>query len=97
MTRSRFTRFGQGFGLAACSALTAFVPSIALACPMCFNGDNTNAFVYGSLFLMLVPTITLGSLGYWAYRRIKAQDEPPHEAAVPHVAVPSLRVLPRQE
>jgi hypothetical protein len=81
----------------AFAAFTALVPSIALACPMCFNGDNTNAFVYGSLFLMVVPTVTLGSLGYWAFRRIRAQEDPPREAAVPHVAAPVLRVLPRQE
>jgi hypothetical protein len=43
---------------------------------MCFNGNdqNADAFVYGSLFLMFVPTAALGSLGYWAYRRIAAAD-----------------------
>jgi hypothetical protein len=49
---------------------------------MCFNGNsqNSDAFVYGSLFLMLMPTLALGGLGYWAYRRIKAAEsaaEPP--------------------
>jgi hypothetical protein len=43
---------------------------------MCFDGGNTNsdAFVWGSLLLMFVPTVALGTLGYLAYKRIKAVD-----------------------
>ena len=56
------------FGLAA-----AVLPRVAHACPMCFNGadSNSQAFVYGSLFLMVVPVTAIGSLVYWAYRRIR--------------------------
>jgi hypothetical protein len=52
-------------------------PALVHACPMCFAGgeQNADAFVYGSLFLMIVPTVTLGGLGYWAYRRLKAIDD----------------------
>jgi hypothetical protein len=62
---------------AAITALFASIPAVVHACPMCFAGakENTDAFIYGSLFLMIVPTATLGSLGYWAYRRIKAIDD----------------------
>jgi hypothetical protein len=43
---------------------------------MCFAGgaENKDAFLYGSIFLMAVPVMSLGGLGYWAYRRIKAID-----------------------
>jgi len=61
-------------------AMTAFVllgaPLVAHACPMCFStGENDGAFIYGSIFLMVVPVLSLGGLGYWAYRRLKAIDE----------------------
>lgn len=53
--------------------------SVARACPMCFNGNGNNqsAFLYGSLFLMIVPVTAIGSLLYWAYRRSKALEGPP--------------------
>jgi len=54
--------------------MVSALPGVAHACPMCFNGDNSNAFVVGSLFLMVVPTTALGGLGYWAYRRIRAHE-----------------------
>lgn len=59
------------------SALASLLPGVAHACPMCFNGtgQNQQAFVYGSLLLMFVPTTALGSLAYWAFRRVKAQEE----------------------
>jgi hypothetical protein len=46
---------------------------------MCFNGNNSNqsAFLYGSLFLMIVPVTAIGSLLYWAWRRSKALEAPP--------------------
>lgn len=51
----------------------------ALACPMCFTGNNSNqdAFLWGSLFLMIVPITAIGGLLYWAYRRIKASETEP--------------------
>lgn len=54
----------------------ASTPAIAHACPMCFAGGDQNqaAFLYGSIFLMVVPVMTLGGLGFWAYRRIKTID-----------------------
>jgi hypothetical protein len=75
------------------SALSAFVvlvlaPSAAFACPMCFTGNNSNqsAFLYGSLFLMAVPVIAIGSLVYWAYRRIRAAELA--QQVVPPAATP---------
>ena len=64
-------------GIASITAALATLPSIVHACPMCFAGGNENqdAFLYGSLFLMIVPSATLGGLGYWVYRRLKAIDE----------------------
>jgi membrane protease YdiL (CAAX protease family) len=68
---------------AALAALAAFgfslVANVAWACPMCFNGNNNNqaAFLYGSLFLMIVPVTAIGSLLYWAWKRSKALETPP--------------------
>jgi phosphate/sulfate permease len=60
----------------AMAALLVNAPALAHACPMCFStGENDGAFLYGSLFLMAVPVLSLGGLGYWAYRRLKAIDE----------------------
>ena len=75
-------------------------PLSAWACPMCIGGDNQNqsAFLYGSLFLMFVPVVAIGSLSYWAYRRLRAQEEadrPPPKT--PHVAgTPALRLVDRR-
>jgi membrane protease YdiL (CAAX protease family) len=79
--------FERGFSLlAAAFAAWPALSSVAFACPMCFNGNNTNqsAFLYGSLFLMIVPVTAIGSLLYWAYRRSKALETqaPPAPPAV---------------
>jgi len=56
--------------------LLLIAPQVAHACPMCFStGENDGAFLYGSIFLMVVPVMSLGGLGYWAYRRLKAIDD----------------------
>lgn len=58
------------------AVLVVSAPLVAHACPMCFStGENDGAFIYGSIFLMVVPVLTLGGLGYWAYRRLKAIDD----------------------
>jgi hypothetical protein len=59
--------------------------TVARACPMCFNGNGNNqsAFLYGSLFLMIVPVTAIGSLLYWAYRRSKALEAPPVAPSAP--------------
>jgi len=60
-------------------AVGSLLSGVARACPMCFNGNNSNqsAFLYGSLFLMIVPVTAIGSLLYWAWRRSKALETPP--------------------
>jgi membrane protease YdiL (CAAX protease family) len=73
------------------SALVWGLPRLAHACPMCFDGNNSNqdAFLWGSLFLMFVPTIAIGSLLWWAYRRARALEEAPpapRPAAAAHTA-----------
>jgi uncharacterized membrane protein YebE (DUF533 family) len=65
--------------------VTSWLPAVVHACPMCFNGkdSNSDAFLYGSLLLMFVPVTALGGLAYWAYKRIHTQapegpaDSPP--------------------
>jgi hypothetical protein len=63
--------------LSAVFLFVASAPAIAHACPMCFAGgeQNQEAFLFGSIFLMVVPVLSLGGLGFWAYRRIKAIDD----------------------
>ena len=72
-------------------AFVLLLPQVVHACPMCFTGGNSNskAFVWGSLFLMFVPTAALGTLGYLAYRRIKAIDAA-YEPQPPEPAGPSV-------
>jgi hypothetical protein len=85
--------------LAAVGFMASLLPLVAHACPMCFSGNNQNqqAFLYGSLLLMFVPVTALGSLAYWAYRRVRAQDatrdEPP-AAELPSAQASVLRVVP---
>lgn len=59
-------------------AFAVSVPTAAYACPMCFTGGNSNsdAFLWGSLLLMLAPVGAIGGLLYWAYRRARANDAP---------------------
>jgi hypothetical protein len=89
---------------ASCAAAACWlVPGLALACPMCFGGNNMNqdAFLYGSLFLMVVPVAAIGSLLYWAYRRSRALEQPPRPPASgltadgQGAAAPGLRVVRR--
>jgi hypothetical protein len=86
--------------------LVLFAPALVHACPMCFNGNNQNqsAFLYGSLMLMFVPTITIGSLLYWAWCRARANaaESPPapppaSEALLPPTTAeaPALRAVGR--
>jgi len=90
-----------GAGLAA-MALAWLWPASAFACPMCFGGNNQNqeAFLYGSLFLMIVPVVSIGSLLYWAYRRTKALEDgasAPGRPSTPHAAAGlPLRVVGRR-
>jgi hypothetical protein len=86
-------------GLSAVVAFTMW-PVLAYACPMCFDGGNSNqsAFLYGSLFLMIVPVTVIGGLMYWAYRRIRAAEarerpQPPSDAA--NEGRPPLRLIRR--
>lgn len=60
----------------AALAIWPFLSGIAHACPMCFNGNQNNqtAFLYGSLFLMIMPVSAIGSLVYWAWKRYKALE-----------------------
>jgi hypothetical protein len=79
-------------------ALAWLVPLSAHACPSCFTGNNSNsqAFVWGSLLLMTVPVLSIGSLLYWFYRRERAFEERTCRPAskAPHVsATNKLRVV----
>ena len=82
--------------LAISGALLLALPEIAHACPMCFNGNDQNgtAFLWGSLFLMIVPVVAIGSLLYWAYRRTRALEAPPRPPApAPDGSRPALHVV----
>jgi hypothetical protein len=103
MSRTFATQAHWAISGAGVAMLAWLLPGIAHACPMCFGGNNQNqdAFLYGSLFLMIVPVVSIGSLLYWAYRRTRALEEkekgPPPPAKAPHVStgIP-LRVVGRR-
>jgi hypothetical protein len=69
--------------VAISGALLLLLPGVVHACPMCFNGNDQNgtAFLWGSVFLMIVPVTAIGSLLYWAYRRTRALEAPPRPPA----------------
>jgi hypothetical protein len=71
-------RASSGFVGSAAAAMAgwASLPGLARACPMCFAGgeQNQDAFLYGSIFLMVVPVTAIGGLVFWAYKRIKASE-----------------------
>ncbi len=67
-------------------ALVAVMVTVAAACPTCKDGLDQNdpqhqavaaGFYYSILFMLSMPYVILGSLGYLAYlsiRRAKAQQ-----------------------
>jgi hypothetical protein len=79
VTHHRVSRLGAALSVVLVLVTWPLLTSVARACPMCFSGNGTNqsAFLYGSLFLMIVPVTAIGSLLYWAYRRSKALESPP--------------------
>jgi hypothetical protein len=83
--------------VASAVALLFALPGVVHACPMCFNGNNQNqsAYLWGSLFMMFVPTTFIGTLLYWAYRRTRALEEPPAPPApvAPDAPRPALHVI----
>jgi hypothetical protein len=71
-------------------ALVAVLAAVASACPTCKEGVDANdpnrqslaaGFYYSILFMMSMPYILLGTLGFVAYNTIK-------RAKVQHEAVP---------
>ena len=78
-------------------AIGLLLAGVAHACPMCFNGNNSNqsAFLYGSLFLMIVPVTAIGSLLYWAYRRSKSLEVRPPGPPAAESEPPALRLVRR--
>jgi hypothetical protein len=82
--------------VALSGVLCVALPAVVHACPMCFNGNNQNqsAYLWGSLFMMFVPTAVIGSLLYWAYRRTRALEQPPvPPAPAPDAARSALHVV----
>ena len=74
----------------AALALVAVLAAVASACPTCKEGLDQNdpqhqsiaaGFYYSILFMMSMPYILLGTLGFVAYNTIK-------RAKVQHEAVP---------
>jgi hypothetical protein len=82
-------------------ALVAVMVTVAAACPTCKDGLDQNdpqhqavaaGFYYSILFMLSMPYVILGSLGYLAYvsiRRAKAQQAP---EALPRTALPGTAV-----
>jgi hypothetical protein len=62
------------------AAVAAFVlasPSAALACAVCFGGqdsDWTGGFLLGTTLMLLLPPLIIGGAGFAIYRAIKKQE-----------------------
>ena len=59
------------FGLLA-GALVAVLPAAVEACPRCFEGTPyRTGLIWAALFLLPVPFLVVGILGYWLTRAPK--------------------------
>ena len=49
----------------------SLIPGIAKACSVCFSGrgESLEAFYLTTIFLTLLPLVTLGSIGFWFFRQ----------------------------
>ena len=49
----------------------SYIPGIAKACAVCFSGrgESLEAFYLTTIFLTLLPLVTLGSIGFWLFRQ----------------------------
>ncbi len=64
---------------AALVAVVMSLPSVVYACPVCFsaqNEDNRVAFIVSTMFLTLLPLGMLTAGLWWAWRKLRQQDEP---------------------
>lgn len=57
----------------AAAALFCAWPTVALACPVCFDPreENRLAFLLTTVFLTLLPLALMGGTVYWLWRRYK--------------------------
>jgi len=65
--------------LRALPLLIASLPSVALACPVCFSANEQNrlAFLGTTVFMTVLPLTMIGGVVYWL--REKYRDEAPGE------------------
>ena len=56
-------------------------PVAALACPVCFNAreESRHAFLWTAIAMTLLPLSLIGGLGYWLWRRVRADAAPAAE------------------
>ena len=49
----------------------SLIPGIAKACSVCFSGreESLEAFYLTTIFLTLLPLVTLGSIGFWLFKQ----------------------------
>ena len=49
----------------------SLIPGIAKACAVCFSGrgESLEAFYITTIFLTLLPLVTLGSIGFWLFKQ----------------------------
>lgn len=61
--------------LAAALALVLASPTVAYACPVCFdaNAANRTAFIVTTIFLSFLPLAMVGGLVYWIRQLTREQ------------------------
>lgn len=66
-------RLARGLAVATVAALAA-APRVASACAVCSAGrdDKTQgAFLFGSIFLSVLPPAVVGGIAWWIWRRAR--------------------------
>lgn len=70
----RTLRIKNGLLVASLSWLIVQLPTVAHACSVCTAGrdeENQTAFLLSTLFMSLLPLVTIGTLVYVLWRRFK--------------------------
>ena len=62
--------------------LTILIPTVALACPVCFVESNDRGYFMSTLLLMAMPYTLIGTIGGWVFLRYRAAQGRPVGAAI---------------
>ncbi len=64
------------------ATLMILMPTVALACPVCFVESNDKGYFLSTLLLMAMPYTLIGTIGGWVFLRYRAAQGRPVWAAI---------------